>query len=143
MKFCKNEYGICFEFGYKELFKEKNDKIYFLIYFNTKNEFEKFSFGQMFFQKYYLTFNYDNKMIGFYNIKVQTKQKENIKKDYYKIALICIIIIGFILFFIAGFFLGKKIYDKSKKRRANELIDNYDYISQDKNEQKPENSINN
>ena len=143
LKFVINEYGMSFEFGFKDLFKEKNDKIYFLIFFNTTKDFERFSFGKIFLKKYILSFNYDNKMIGFYNKNYKNESRKKIIYYEHDKIFFSLIIIGFIIFFIAGFFLGKKIYDKSKKRNANELIDDYDYVSEEKKEEKPENAINN
>ena len=138
LKFCLNNgKDICFDFGYKELFKEKNDKLYFLIYFNTTKDFERFSFGKIFMKKYILTFNYDNKTIGFYNENIENKSKSH------NIGLIISIIIGFILFFIAGYYVGKKRYEQRRKKSANELDDDYEYKPQEEKMQTPENGINN
>ena len=128
---------MCFDFGYKELFKEKNDKLYFLIYFNTTKDFERFSFGKIFMKKYILTFNYDNKTIGFYNADIENKSKSH------NIGLIISIIIGFILFFIAGYYVGKKRYEQRRKKSANELDDDYEYKPQEEKMQTPENGVNN
>ena len=128
---------MCFDFGYKELFKEKNDKLYFLIYFNATKDFERFSFGKIFMKKYILTFNYDNKTIGFYNADIENKSKSH------NIGLIISIIIGFILFFIAGYYVGKKRYEQRRKKSANELDDDYEYKPQEEKMQTPENGINN
>ena len=145
LKFCLNEFNTCFDFGYQDLFREKNDKLYFLIYFNKNKISNRFILGQIFLKKYLITFNFDNKMIGFYNKNIKSENEKNIVKYYYEhdIVFICIIIIGFIIFFIAGFFLGKIIFDKSRRKNANELEDEYDYQSQDKKEEKKENTINN
>ena len=138
LKFCLNgENGMCFDFGYKELFKEKNDKLYFLIYFNTTKDFERFSFGKIIMKKYILTFNYENKTIGFYNANIENKSKSH------NIGLIISINIGFILFFIAGYYVGKKRYEQRRKKSANELDDDYEYKPQEEKMQTPENGINN
>ena len=143
LKLCLNEQEFCFEFDYKDLFKEKNDKLYFLIYFNKTNSLDRFTFGQIFLKKYLLTFNYDNKLIGFYIRNMQNAEDKEIDKNNNNILLIILIILGFIIFFIAGFLLGKKIYDKTRTKKANELIDEYDYDVHENKEQKPEISINN
>ena len=146
LNFCLNEHGFCFNFEYKDLFKEKNDILYFMIYFNKTNKNGAFSAGKIFLKKYLLTFNYDNKMIGFYHKNLNNESsnnKEKIDIYYYEhdIVAICIIVVVIILFFIIGFFVGKKIYDKTRKKKANELIDDYDYNTQDSNK-KNEISIN-
>ena len=147
LKFCMKQFGICFEFDYKDLFKEKNDKLYFLIYFNMKDNPYRFIIGQMLIKKYLLTFNYDTKMIGFYDknikVKVESKEEETITKYYYEhdSKVIIIFIIAFIIFLIIGFFLGKKLYDTKRKKKANELIDDYEYESRDINSIKSNNSL--
>ena len=135
---------MCFDFRYTDLFRVKNDKLYFLIYFNKNNKSNRFKLGQIFLKKYLVTFNFDSKMIGFYNKNIKNEE-ESVEKKYYEhdIAFIILIIIGFIIFFIAGFFVGKKIYEKTRRKKANELEDEYDYESQDKKEEKPQNAINN
>ena len=148
LNFCLNEHGFCFSFDYKDLFKEKNDILYFMVYFNKTNNYGAFTAGQIFLKKYLLTFNYDSKMIGFYhnNLNNESNDKkgnENVDIYYYEhdIVAICIIAVVIILFFIIGYFVGKKIYDKTRKTKANELIDDYDYNTQDNNK-KNEISIN-
>jgi len=144
LKFCLHEYNMCFDFRYTDLFRVKNDKLYFLIYFNKNNKSNRFKLGQIFLKKYLVTFNFDSKMIGFYNKNIKNED-ETVEKKYYEhdIIFIILIIIGFIIFFIAGFFVGKKIYEKTRRKKANELEDEYDYESQDKKEEKPQNAINN
>jgi len=146
LNFCLNEYGFCFKFDYKDLFKEKNGTLYFMVYFNKNNSNMAFTAGQIFLKKYLLTFNYDNKMIGFYHKNISDDSGyKNEKADIYyyehDIVAICIISVVIILVFIIGIFVGKKIYDKTRKKKANELIDDYDYSSQENNK-KNEISIN-
>ena len=99
----------------------------------------RFIIGQMLIRKYLLTFNYDTKMIGFYDknikVKVESKEEEIITKYYYEhdSKIIIIFIIVFIIVLIIGFFLGKKLYDTKRKKKANELIDDYEYESRDIN----------
>ena len=101
LNFCMKQFGLCFSFDYKDLFKEKDDKFYFLIYFNLKNNFgNRFTFGQMFIKKYIITFNYDTKMIGFYNknIKVETKIEKNENGKSYDFKIIIVFIICLVIF---------------------------------------------
>lgn len=144
LNFCMKQFGLCFSFDYKDLFKEKNDKLYFLVYFNLKNKFNRFTIGQMLIRKYIITFNYDTKMIGFYdkNIKIETKNEKDGNGSTYNSKIIIIFIICLIIFILIGFLLGKKIYDKARKKKANELIDDYDYESHDINSNSKNNILN-
>ena len=148
LKFCMKRYGICFEFTYKDLFKERNDSIYFLVYFKIKNNnsygSNRFSIGQILLKKYLITFNYDTKLIGFYdkNIKLERKEDKSIKKYYeHDGKVITIFIIAFVVFLVIGFILGKKIYETTRKKKANELYDDYEYESHDINAIKSNNSL--
>ena len=134
LKFCFKQHGMCFEFTYDDLFKEKNDKLFFLIYFNDKNSFSRYTIGLILLKKYLITFNYDTKLIGFYNKNIPINStetgNENENNKSYGFFLYFIIIVLFILFLIIGFLLGKKIYENTRKKRANELLDDdYEYKS--------------
>ena len=147
LKFCMKQLGFCFSFDYKDLFKEKDDKLYYLIYFNLNSYFSnRFTLGQILIKKYTLTFNYDTKMIGFYdkNIKIKTKneQKNTGKGKKVELKVIIIFIVCLIVFVLLGFLLGKKIYDKARKKKANELIDDYEYESNDINSNTKKNILN-
>ena len=137
LNFCIKQIGFCFSFDYEDLFKEKDEKVYFLVYFKLKSDYNRFTLGQILIKKYVLTFNYDNNLIGFYNknIEIEPKDKKNSEKDgnKYDIKLIIIFIVCIIVFIVVGFLLGKKIYDKARKKKANELVDDYDYESHDIN----------
>jgi len=41
-----------------------------------------------------------------------------------------VVVILIIVFGILGFFVGKLVYDKMRKKRINEIDDNYDYNTQ-------------
>ncbi len=85
-------------------------------------------------QKYSFTFNSETKMIGYYNFDLpsgkDTEKKE--EKSFFKNVYVWIGIITVVVIFgILGFFLGKKVYDKVRKKRVNEVADdNYDYNPQ-------------
>ena len=149
LKFCIKQIGFCFNFDYKDLFKEKDDKMYFLVYFNLKdNSFSsRFVLGQILIKKYILTFNYDTKLIGFYNgtkiigTNIQ-KEKDGAKGGSSNSTTIIIFIISFIVFISIGFLLGKKIYERARKKKANELNDDYEYESHDINSKSKSNYLN-
>ena len=120
----------------EDLFLEKDDKIYFMLFSKNEN-INNWRFGEVFFKKYYLTFNHDSKTIGFYiknlNENKNEEQPKNNSKGKKKINYsIIIFIIGILLLVIEiGFCIYcfyKKGFWLNRKKRANELVDdNYDY----------------
>ena len=132
------QYYKTFELTYQELFKRKNDKIYFLIhfkndYYNTNNFFE---IGKIFLQKYTLTFNQYNRHIGYYNSEIKIEGEEE-KKSFWENKILWIIVaVLVVVFAILGVILGKKVRDHTRKKRTNEIDDdNYEY-NQPENEDK-------
>ena len=122
--------GVNITFTPKELFLEKEDKIYFYIAYNSHEE-EDWYMGTIFFEKYLTIFNNEEKTLSILKIgdKKEIESKESLS---YKVILIIVlvIIINSLIFAFLGIFYGKKIYNKRKKK-ANELSDDeYDYSSQ-------------
>ena len=130
-----------FELKGEDLFVKINNKWYFSIIFPlTDLDSERWIIGRIFLRKYPIAFSSFNRLIGFYlnkNIKNEkeiTEAKEEQKvidkindnnnyftKDilgYIKIILIALI------FTVVGLIIGKKIFHMRKKR-ANELVDDY------------------
>ena len=140
-----NEFNFTFELTYKDLFAEIDNKYIFLVV-NMVTDVEDFFLGRVFLLKYQFFFNPDSKGTGFYNPNIKfdiynndtenmnnkkekLKEKENNVK--YKILIIvlgCLLFITIIISFIYAF---NKCKNK-KRKRANELDDDYDYVS-DKN----------
>ena len=106
-------------FNYKELFYEFEDKYYFLIVF--KKTLGHWKFGNVFFKKYLIYFDKDNKMFGIYNTN---NSGLNISWTTIVIILLvtALIVCGILLYIFI------KLYMKKRKKRANELEDNYEYI---------------
>ena len=115
-----------FIFTYKDLFITYNDRKYFLITYKLNSITT--IFGIPFFRKYTIVFNPDNKQIGHYI----NKNEEDEKNKNYKtvIILIITIIILIIILIVLGFVLFKLL---ERKKRKNELDDNYDYVPEEKN----------
>lgn len=123
------EFNFTFELTYNDLFEEINDKIFFLIVKN-KGSFNQnlWKLGKIFLKKYRLSFNQDSKTISFYNnnmknddkSSVEIKEEKKFNKDYIWI-IICVVCLAF------GIYIGTKIFVKNRKKRANELQDDYDY----------------
>ena len=119
-----------FEFNYKELFFYKDNYIYFLILF--QNELY-WTFGELFLKKYFLVFNHDQNNLAFYqNYENKSQDKKDEKGFNYNIlyiSLLVLILIGIIAIFIVIYF--KK---GTRKKKANELNDEYEYLSKNNND---------
>jgi hypothetical protein len=129
--------NLSFEFTYKDLFVEINNKYYFLIIFETKNFI--WQIGKSLFLKYTFVYNGEAKTIGFYkkrignNNDIESKNNDNNKSwkmeiNIWKLFLF-IFLFAIFIFLIAfiSFRYGKKIH-LMRKKHANELDDdNFEY----------------
>ena len=123
--FFHQEYNYTFELNGKDLFMTKGDKKYFLIVYDYSNS-SPWIMGKIFLKKYLFLFDDVNKKIGFY------RKLEKLDNDNTLLIVVCTMGILIIIFGIGGFILGKKLYGIVKKKRANELEDDYDYDSTNK-----------
>ena len=140
--FKMNQFDKIFELNYKDLFREKNGNLYFLIIFSETPQ-NYFEIGKIFLKKYTFTFNKDSKTIGYY---LKTKDSNNSDPDglfFTKASFIIIVVFVLIVFSVFGFFVGKNFYDKMRKRRMNELDDIYDYKPQENDSIDDKNTSNN
>ena len=124
LKLENKAYMKTFELTYDDLFLEKNDKIYFLVYFSYYLTFP-WELGLPFLQKYFLNYNYDTNLISFYNndlAKFTDEEKGGVNGG--KVALIIILII---LFSLLGFYLGRKyiLMRRIKRINAEELENDF------------------
>ena len=134
-----------FKLRKENLFEEIDDKVYFLIIFDKKDN-NVWKLGEPFISEHKFIFNQEQKTIGFYNtllekipnsqydfdsIEQKIKEKNNfinnksniIKYIFKNMANIILIITSiFIILYITKKLLAKR------KLRANELLDNYDYL---------------
>ena len=137
-----NEFNYTFEFNYKDLFAEKDGKYIFLIAVK-KRDIDDWYLGNIFLRKYQLVFNQDSKLISFYNKDIividDEDNEDNEEKEIiiyksnddlkYIILFICL---SLIVFIGIGFIIGYLIYRNNKnkkKKRANELVDDYEYMA--------------
>ena len=119
-------FNYTFELTKENLFIEKNNKYIFLIFFSENQNY--FTLGKLFLRKYLFVFNIDSKSIGFYNYYLEFNEKKlNSISLIYKLIGALIILIACIV----GFYLAKKIYEQTRKRRLNEIIEQYEYKSHD------------
>ena len=159
------ELNFTFILDYKDLFIELNNRIYFLVVYRD-NINTIWNFGSLLIKKYPFMFDQDKKTLYFiklnkyqnypiYPEKEETdnitiphdidKRKEENKKSFWNTykeyilfgCLFIFLIIGIIL----GYVFGRKIFEKHRKARANELDDNFDYTKED-NEDKLSQIIN-
>ena len=155
LNFEYKEQNLIFSLTFNDLFQEIEEKYIFLVVFPENFYRVKHSFwylGLPFYKAYQLVFNYDSKTIGLYvstnMVKVVNENnKTDINNDIAKIneksnkrsviRTILEIFFGLCLIVVA-FFIGKKI-NEQRKKRANELEDDYDYYS---NKTKSVNDIN-
>ena len=130
--FSNLELNQIFELDYNDLFLLNDNIYYFLIYFydypeEIKNEFDEYvsrwDLGTPFLKKYFFTYDYDNKYIGFYNNntiihRITPKEKEKPSNRNYSwiiILFLCILCI------ITVFLFLRKYMIKKTKFRAIEL----------------------
>ena len=142
----QNGFEYIFKMDKNMLFEEISERVYFLIIFN-KNNNKIWKLGEPFLYKYKFVFNQEQKTIGFYNhLLKETKEeydsddKNKKSNDYNKTQIIINYIIGImiiILFIVIIIYIIKKLLIK-KKTRANELVDDYEYVSNSNNENKNE-----
>ena len=149
MNFEYKEQNILFSLTFNDLFLEKDDKYIFLVifpenYYNVKHSY--WYLGIPFYNAYQLVFNYDSKTIGLYlsknDIGVINKDEnktnkiangENEKNKNRNIVRTLLEILFGICLVIIAYFIGKKI-NEQRKKRANELQDDYEYYLNNKND---------
>ena len=132
-------------FDYKDLFTETKNKYFFNIIFDRTRR-NKIDLGKIFLKKYPVNFDFDNNILEIYNNYIEKpkyngdEQIEN--KDSNLIIYIIISCILVIITGILGYFIGK-YFNKIRKKRANELSDDYEYKNESPEEPiNPESSIN-
>ena len=133
--FYNKELNYKFILDYDDLFLEKRNGYYFLIAF-TKEFRSTWKIGFPFFKKYKFIFDQESKSVGFYCPDGCADGNSQIKQnsfDYKKFFIIFGIIVGAIIILIIGIFIGKTIFEVRKKR-ANELLEVYEYKEDENNQ---------
>ena len=128
---------------------------YFMIWFTKSTyayEKQYWCLGIPFFKKYRFSFDYEKKLIGFYNhsFHLEPNKQNNSEKDNNKLEVLKIIVIFILLIIIViivGFIIKKFTNKKKRKKKLNELVDedeeNYDYNDKDqKGNLQKDNNIN-
>ena len=134
--FKKVEMEYTFELNYQDLFSKQPDgKIYFLIIFDIKDSDTKI--GKPFLKKYPLTVNNE---IGTISLFLLDENDDDGRSIVYIIILSVAVVA---LIGLASFFAYKLYLKKGKtKKRANELDEDYEYLSKDNSYKKAENKDN-
>ena len=132
IEFYNSEMDYNFILEFNDLFYDKDNYVYFLIFFdnNSINNSNRLIMGKPFVKKYQFSFDPDKKMIFFFN---NIQMKDN---DFYNnqssFIIIIIIVIGTFIFICLIFFLSVKLYlikRMNRTKKAYELEDEYEYIS--------------
>ena len=129
-----------FIFSYNDLFKDFEDKIYFMIIFpidGFNSRSGQWLIGEIFLRKYIPTFNLEAKSISFFKKQINKannyREEKNSSNINNVIRIIIEIFMGMIILIFA--YLIYRKYRKSRKILANELEDgNYAYIPKEKKE---------
>ena len=119
-----------FEISFQDLFIEKDGKFWLLLISDSEYRKDQWVLGNIFMRKYQLFFNLETKEIGFYNPKLEKKEKK-LAKDSSKTFLYVLLILALCII-VAGivYFIKMKFYPSViKKKRANELDDDFEYVS--------------
>ena len=130
------------EFDYKDLFVKApgdNNLYYFQIIF-PDNTYFKWKLGRPVFKKYQMAFDQNKRIFGFYTQTGEYETNDNQNKEYgqsLSLSWILVIILSIILIALGIAFYKLLPYIKRRKR-ANELEDEYDYPNTEvpNNEQK-------
>ena len=124
----------------EDLFRKFDDYLLFMIVYKEFS-YKYWTLGKIFLKKYNFYFDNDKKIIGCFDV-VEPKKEEDTNffiKAFNTIKWYLLIILGIII----GFLIGKKIREKARKIRANELEDNYEYLSNKANSTDNTNNNNN
>ena len=115
INFFHSELNYTFEFNYKDLFIQYNEKYYFMIMF-SEEYYIPWILGQIFFQKYQIILDQNKRILGIY---INNPKSKNNK---YFISWIIIFILLFLIIFL-GILLHRKKQLMPKRIKANELLD--------------------
>ena len=115
----------------------KKDYIFIQVLFSDIGS--RWNLGKLFTLKYKFVFNQENKVIGFYTPTDAPNNNNEVLAKYKYIWIIVGIIAGLLLILV-GYFIGKYIY-QVRKKRANELLDEYDYTQNDEKNDNTNNAI--
>ena len=126
LTFQVKQYNLNLTFTPNDFFRIEDDYIYFLIAHHSYKDSQCY-IGSIFLKKYPTIFDVDSKQLKILK-KInnnRVKKGKGNRTNIFLIVFLTIILSGIIFGFI-GLKYGKKLY-QSRKKKANELDDNYDY----------------
>ena len=127
-----------FELTFDDLFMKKNGYLIFLVIFSTHMH-NNWDFGTPFLKKYQFDYDFENLKIGYYHLLAKNEKHNNSNfMKYIKYSFI-IVILSVILVYL-GILLGRN-YFTMRKKRANELDDDFEYDSKKENEKEKNSPI--
>ena len=142
LDFIQKHKGLVFSFTYKDLFKQFDNKIYFMIifrFYKYATSTSVWEVGEIFMRKFIIDFDLESRSIIFYKNQVNEAShyiNENFdrhsKNGFNTNSIIRTVVetvMGIIIVFC--FYLLYRKYRKSRKILANELEDNYVYIDKE------------
>ena len=115
------DFNFTFTLTYEDLFIKNNNRYYCLILYEDKTLFGRVNWviGEVFLKKYFIVFNQEKQMIGFY-----TKLNTSINLPISWILVFIFVTISLILAII----VYKLLNQKKRKIRANELEEDIEYV---------------
>lgn len=131
LSFIHKEMGYIFELDEDDLFMTYGNKKYFNILFYNSGHQNIWIFGKPFFLKYKWVFDPDNKKLGLYDniIKEKVVYSHNDNNSTLIIIIFCLI---FVFLIVLGVFIYIFFIQKLRKKRKNEILD--DYVYENENE---------
>ena len=129
LSFTLKDIDYTFNLTYKDLFIEENNEYIFSIVFdtNTNNKDGYWILGKPFMKKNSLVYDLDRKIIGLYKEEDGGKMKEKNGSNNYIFLFLNLLIISILV--IIGLVIYIIFYiKKTRKNKANELTDDFDYI---------------
>ena len=127
-----------FNFSFKDLFIEDKEDNKYIFLILKREYFLDWVLGTVFLRKFQLVFDEDSRKIGFYRQFQETNEdhnnNENNNESITKTIVVIFLIIIFSGLLILFGMVIQKIRLKDRKKRANELKDNFEYISENTDE---------
>ena len=127
IKFFTHEYNnYTFEITSDDILVQKGNYIFIKILFPIFSY--SWTLGRPFSLKYKFIFDPEIRQIGFY-VKSNSEDDNNSESKFLKYFLYTMLILVLIAIFVmVGIILGKKLYGLKRKKRANEMEDDYEYF---------------
>ena len=124
IQFTHQDFNYDFIIKGDDFFVQTGEYIYCLMVFSDYFNKYEWRFGRPFLNKYIFTVDQDGKKILFYSIKNNVSVRGMSKSTS-----IILIIFLIIIFLIIGFIIARKIYRVHIRKKANVLIDDFEYVT--------------